>query len=207
MALELLLQRELRAFALGEQHQPRRIAIDPVHDERAPPAAPAQIDLEILEHRARVVAALQRQRHRQQPGRLVQHDQRLVLVDDRQIAARRRASSGASRCRADRSTAGRRRRRATRAGGVGQRHLAIVDEHLAALERSGGLRPRTGALGRGQIFVEAQPDVAARRPSIQAHRMIRVYNSAMPLSHPNRRCSFATTRSASSNRTAGDAAR
>ncbi len=111
MPLELLLQRELRGFALGEQHQARRIAIDPVHDERAPPAAPAQIDLEILEHRARVVAALQRQRHRQQSGRLVQHDQRLVFVDHRQIATRRRASSGAWRCPADRSTNGPRRRR------------------------------------------------------------------------------------------------
>ena len=99
MPLELFFQRELRGFALREQHQAGRVAIDPVHDERPPPAAAAQIDLEILEHRARVVAALQRQRHGEQAGRLVQHDQRFVFVDDRQVAvgAERRAALGAAR--------------------------------------------------------------------------------------------------------------
>ena len=107
-----------------------------------------RVDLEVFEHRARVVSTLQRQRHRQQSRRLVQHDQRVVLVDDRQIAIGAERRAGASRVPGRSIHSRTTSPAATPRGRVGQGHLAIVDEHLAALERRGGFRPRAGAIGR-----------------------------------------------------------
>ena len=110
------------------------------------------------------MAALQRQRHGEEPGRLVQHDDRFVLVDDRKVAigAERRATLGAARPihpQPDDVAGGHSRR------GVGQGHLAIVDEHLAAFERGGRPRTRPGPIGGGQILVEAEPHLfAPHRP-------------------------------------------
>ena len=63
-------------------------------DERPPAAAPAEVHLQILEHGRRVEAPPRRQRHRQQPRRLVQDDHRVVLVDDGRDRDRRRVSCG-----------------------------------------------------------------------------------------------------------------
>src|SRR5439155_1559925 len=75
------------------------VAIDPVDDERPAPAAPAEVGLEILEERRRVMAPLRGQRYGEQSGRLVQDDEHIVLVDDRQIAivTERRAALRAAR--------------------------------------------------------------------------------------------------------------
>src|SRR4051812_15984028 len=84
--LELRFERLLGALVLGEQHQAGRVAVDAVHDERPPPAALPEIALEILEHRRRVVAPAQWERHGEETRRLVEDDERIVLVDDAQLA-------------------------------------------------------------------------------------------------------------------------
>src|ERR1041384_4713825 len=76
---ELLLHRLLRTRIFGEYDEARRVAIDPMHDERTP-ALRAQVAFELAVNRRFVLLA--RQRDREQPGRLVQHQQMPVLVHD-----------------------------------------------------------------------------------------------------------------------------
>ena len=76
---ELLLHRLLRPRILREHHQAGRVAIDPVHHERTTTLR-AQVAFELAVDGRRVLLA--RQRHRQQPRRLVQHQQVPILVHD-----------------------------------------------------------------------------------------------------------------------------
>src|SRR5215471_9586400 len=86
MALELFLQGGLRGFALREEYESGRIPVDAMDDIRTAPATPAQVVLQILEYRSGGVPAIQRQRDSQQTCRLVQHDHRVIFIDDRQVA-------------------------------------------------------------------------------------------------------------------------
>jgi hypothetical protein len=76
---ELLLQCLLRPRVLGKHHEPRGIAINPVNDKWAPPLRP-KVTLEMTVDGRLVLLA--RKRHRQQPRRLVQHQQVAVFVED-----------------------------------------------------------------------------------------------------------------------------
>ena len=164
MPFELRLQRRLRRGGFREQDETRRVAIDPVDDERPAPAAPAEVGLEILEERRRVMAPLRGQRYGEQSGRLVQDDEHIVLVDDRQIAivTERRAALRAARTvhpQADDVANGEPR------GGLAERCLPIVDEHLAAFECIGRARARSGPIRGGQILVEPDAGVfESQRP-------------------------------------------
>ena len=44
-------------------------------------------------------------------------------------------------------------------GGIGKRRFAVVEEHLAALERGGGAGARAGTAFGGEIFVEPDAGV------------------------------------------------
>jgi len=76
---ELLLQCLLRPRVLGKHHEPRGIAIDPVNHKWAPPLRP-KVTLEMTVDGRLVLLA--RKRHRQQPRRLVQHQQVAVFVEN-----------------------------------------------------------------------------------------------------------------------------
>src|SRR5206468_8900719 len=122
-----------------EEHQPRRVAVDPVHDEGSWPAAALEILVEIVEHRTRATLALER--HRQDAGGFVEDDNRVVFVDDRQIALvaeRRRRLRRTRTIHPDVNDVAGSETRRGRAGG----HLAIVEEDFAPLERGGGSRAR-----------------------------------------------------------------
>src|SRR5579871_3632980 len=83
MPAELILQPPLRVAAKREQHEPRRIAIDPVNDERPAFAMRSEIsDEKFLDGRGLAPAV---ERHGQQTRRLVDHDQFAIFVDDLQI--------------------------------------------------------------------------------------------------------------------------
>ena len=84
-ALELLLESSLRRRVLGEDHETRSIAVDAMDDERASLAARPEVILEPAVDRLRGALALER--HREQPGRLVDHEQQFVFEQDGQVAA------------------------------------------------------------------------------------------------------------------------
>ena len=65
---ELILQKLLRPRVLGEHDEARRVAIDPVHDERPPLPVRPQVILEVVVHGIRVGLSLER--NRESPGGL-----------------------------------------------------------------------------------------------------------------------------------------
>ena len=134
VALELLLQPRLRVGALGEHDEPRGVAVDAVHDERPPLAARAEMILDFLVHRRRVASALERDD--EQPGRLVQDQQRVILVDDAEIARRPDGGTPLRRAGPVHPDADDVAGVEARARGVGA-GLHAVDEHLAARDRRG----------------------------------------------------------------------
>ena len=95
---ELILQLSLRVRSRREDDEPRRVAVDAVHDEGPPLAARSQMQHQFVLHRGRVLFPLER--HRQQAWRLVDDDQRIVLIDNAKLAGRAaRAASSFARCR------------------------------------------------------------------------------------------------------------
>src|SRR5262249_14521427 len=136
-----------------EQHEARRVAIDSMDNERTAASAPAQILLEILEHRPCVLAASDRQRHGEDPGGLVENDDRVVLVDDWQVAvvAQRRATlraAGPTRPVASGAAA------LAPAAGAGGSHSARLTDPLPAPGGGAGFGARAGAPRARQILVE-----------------------------------------------------
>src|SRR6185503_494872 len=170
--VELRLQRVLGELALREQDEAGRVAVDTMDDKRPPAAALPEIDLQILEDGWSVVPALRWQRHREEARRLVQDDQRVVLVDDLQVALLAERHTALRAPRPIHPQPDHVARREPRAG-VAERRLAIVDEHLATVERARRARPRTGALRGGEILVEPDPRVfAAYRPRRHGQRTV-----------------------------------
>ena len=156
---KLLLQRGVRAAILGEQHDSRRVAIDPMHDQGLPLPVRPQMIFDLIEDRDFLAAPLERDR--QQPGGLVEHDQKLIFVKDSQRSGRewRRAAS---------STAGAILPHADLVAGF-QSHpdiclpgLRAVHEHLAPLSRRRGARPRSHPIRRRQELVERKPCLGVR---------------------------------------------
>ena len=90
------LPRELlvRRVVLGDDHQPRRAAIEPVHDARPLLAADAAQIVDVMQQRVDQRAArVAGRRVHDHARRLVDDDQVVVLVDDRQ---RQRLGCGAA---------------------------------------------------------------------------------------------------------------
>ena len=83
---ELRRQRLMRAIILGDHQEAARVLVEPVHDARPPHAADARQAVaamgdERVDERA---ARMPRRRMHDEPGRLVDHDEVVVLVDDRE---------------------------------------------------------------------------------------------------------------------------
>ena len=85
--LELRLQHVARGRSQREQHQPARIAVDAVHDQRPWPAPATQMVRQQIAQR-HFAGLLARERLDQPSRRLVHHDDRLVLVTRRPATAR-----------------------------------------------------------------------------------------------------------------------
>ena len=76
----------MRAIVLGDHQEAARVLVEPVHDARPPHAADARQAVaamgdERVDERA---ARMPRRRMHDEPGRLVDHDEVVVLVDDRE---------------------------------------------------------------------------------------------------------------------------
>ena len=100
LAGELLVRR----VVLGDDHQSRRAAIEPVHDARPLLAADAAQIVDMVEQRVDQRAArVAGRRVHDHAGRLVDDDEVGVLIEDRAAAAPQAAASG-------RQARGRRRR-------------------------------------------------------------------------------------------------
>src|SRR5438552_2650224 len=129
MPLELLAKRALGGRRLRKHDETRGITIDAVHDERLALALRPQMRDELIDDRVLVLFALER--HGEEAGRLVEHDQDFVFVENMQVArARRRPAARASRPihpHADAIAAPELR------GGRLGRGLDVVDEPLAAI--------------------------------------------------------------------------
>ena len=112
---------------------------------------------------------LRSQRHGEQASRLVEHDQRIVLVDDRQIcdspsAGRRVALPGRSIQSADDVAGGQ-----TRARGIEPASSPLTNT-LPRSSAAAARGARSGAIGGGEELVEPDADVArAGRPQRVRH--------------------------------------
>ena len=167
VAFELFFQRRVSIGAHREHHEARRVSVDPVDDQGQPLATRAEMRLELL--RDRRVGAV-RERHRQQAWRLVNDDQRVVLVDDVWFAGPSRTKGAAAR-RArpihphPDEVAGR-----ESPAGVAGPGFRFVDEDFSALQR--GQRPPTRPEPDlvGQKFVEPYaPQARVHPPPIVVH--------------------------------------
>ena len=78
---ELILQPHLRIRPRGKYHEPGRVTVYPMNDQR--PAPPTRMEVILQPPGYGRVAAI-RQRHRQQSRRLVHDNQRVVFVDNLQ---------------------------------------------------------------------------------------------------------------------------
>ena len=123
-----------------------------MNDEGLAFAAGSQMHAELLFDARLVLAG--REGHRQHSGRLVDDDERRVLVDDAKLAVSARSSPAAARTAGtihpdpDAVTG------FEPASGIGRRRFAIVDEHLAALERLRRAAPRPELSRLGEEAVE-----------------------------------------------------
>ena len=154
---KLRLQALLRGRILGEHHEARRVLVDAVDDERAALGVGSEALLNLDVDGGHVRVALER--NREDPRRLVDHDQQVVFVDDVELA---RGPGARPRLRAARAVnpdadgvAGREPARRIR-----DPRLFLVDEDLAALERRHGLAPGPETFGRGEELVETNADVS-----------------------------------------------
>ena len=88
---ELLDERPLRRSGSRKNDEPRRVLIDPVHDEWTPLAVRSIPVLERIENRRRSGTAFER--HGKQSRRLVDDDDRVVFVHDSDVARPPNATS------------------------------------------------------------------------------------------------------------------
>ena len=94
------LPRELlvRRVVLGDDHQSRRAAVEPMHDARPLLAADAAQIVDMMQQRVdQRAAGVAGRRMHDHSGRLVDDDEIAVLVDDRQrqrLRLRRRSAAG-----------------------------------------------------------------------------------------------------------------
>ena len=87
----------VRGVVLGDDHQARRPAIEPVHDPRPLLAADAAEIVHVMEQRVDQRAGrMAGGRMHDHPGRLVDHDEVAVLVENRQRQRFRPAAWGRS---------------------------------------------------------------------------------------------------------------
>jgi hypothetical protein len=161
--LELILQPALRIRPRREHDEARRVAIDPVNDEWFSLAACSQMNGELFFDARPVIAG--REGHGQHPGRLVDNDDRRVLVHDAQVAVGAGSAPAAARAAGTIHPDSNAVASLEPASGIGRRRFAIVDEHLAALERFGGAAPRTELSRLGKEAVE--PNAAGRDDDAQ----------------------------------------
>src|SRR5262245_60061202 len=77
---ELILQDPLRIRVLGKHHEAGGVLVDTVHREWPAPAVGSLAIFDLSEHGRSIRPALQR--HTQDSGRLVDDDERLVVIDD-----------------------------------------------------------------------------------------------------------------------------
>lgn len=156
VSLELVLETMLRIRSGRKHDQARRVAIDTVDDERAALPARPQMGGQLLFDA--VFVASSRQRHRQQAGRLVDDDQGGIFVDDLEPAVCRSppapaAASAARPIHPDPDAVPGLQAPA----GIGRRHLGVVQEDLAALERRRGTAARAELAGFREEPVEPRP--------------------------------------------------
>jgi hypothetical protein len=159
--LELFLQRVTGRGAPREQHQAARVAIDAMHDVGArAPLVPIMVDQQIdqRDFLSRPVG----QRFDQQADRLVDDDDGVVLIDDRQKvplvadgAIRRLGRSGAIHPDADSLACDH------TIGAAGGLDRFSVDINLAAVEPLRGPAAGSGVGSSGQPLIEPHPLVGA----------------------------------------------
>ena len=77
---ELVLQRGVRPRILGKHDDTRRITIDAMHHERLSLAMRSKVVLDLIEDRFFLPTSFKRDR--EQPSRLVEHDQILIFVEN-----------------------------------------------------------------------------------------------------------------------------
>ena len=163
MPLELIFQATLRVRPRREHDQARRVAIDPVNDERSALAPCSQVHGKLLFDAGPVIAG--REGHRQHPGRLVDNNERRGLVDDPELAVGAGSSPAAARAAGTIHPDPNPVARLESSARIGRRRFTIVDEHLAALERFRGAAPRTELSRLGEEAVE--PNAACRDDDTQ----------------------------------------
>ena len=148
---ELARQLLVRRVVLGDDHQPRRAAVEPMHDARALLAADAAQIVDVMQQRVDQRAArVAGRRMHDHPGRLVDDDEVRVLVEDRQrqrLGLRRRVDRLRDVDRdllpgLDRLVRLRRARPATQ-------HVAVLDQPL-------NLRARLSRQDRHEKAIEAR---------------------------------------------------
>ena len=154
MALELLPQPFLRQGDLGEHDEPRRVAVDPVDDQRPPLSAWTEMVFDQVVHRRRVAAPLEGDD--EQPGRFVQHEQRIIFINDLESARSGGAASGAAGAihPGTHDVTDAEERRPGRGGG-----FRAVEKDLPAVERRKHSRSRSEAIAGGQKLVEPYPRI------------------------------------------------
>src|SRR5688500_2888982 len=79
---KLLLQCGVGSAVLRKEHNPGRVAIDPVHDERLPFPVRPQMVLDLIEDRHFFIFSLEW--NGQKPSGLVEHDEKLIFVKNPQ---------------------------------------------------------------------------------------------------------------------------
>jgi hypothetical protein len=145
----------------------RSCAIDPVHDERPPLPARPEVRFDLIVDRQCLGAPLQR--HGEQTRRLVHHDQRLVLVDDVQVAdlragCRRPGTARPIHPDAHEIADGQ------PASGIRRSDFDAVEKYLASLERGEGAAARGEAIGRREKLVETKRRVCSGDAPVVARR-------------------------------------
>ncbi len=140
MTLELLFEPGMSLGVHREHDEPRRVAVDPVDDQRPPLATRMKMRQKLVGDRR--IAAVS-QRDRQQPGRLIDHDQRIVLVNDCQLPGPCRPWGAAARAAGPVHPHPDRIAGDEAYPGVRWSDFVLVDEYLSALQRGGRLSTRS----------------------------------------------------------------
>ena len=172
---ELRRQRPVRAIILGDHQEAARVLVEPVHDARPPDAADARQAVaamgdERVDERA---ARMPRRRMHDEPCRLVDHDEVVVLVDDRE-RDRLRLRLGRRRRRHDERDArpGARLERRIAHDSIIDGDAPVADQRLQAAAREVGkgarqdaVKPVGRAILRHDEFAPATPRPAGTAAS------------------------------------------
>src|SRR5438093_7060641 len=154
---ELLFERGMRRRVFRDDDEPGGVAIDSMHDQRSPATMRAKMAIEFLDDRRRLTAA--RQRHGQEPGRLVHDNQVVVFINDADLTrlARRWVAlraSGTIHPHANPIAGVEASRR------IADNRLVFVDEYLAPSDCLDRTRARTEPVGRREKFIQANARLA-----------------------------------------------